>query len=205
MQKYIIYGLKDPKTDDIMYVGKSTQGLDRPRQHLNGSHNQLVRDWVNSLNSENLEPEIIVLEEADSPNFLLEKEKFWMSKLTEEKHPLLNIILYNQHIDQWQSIKNIENQLAEKRANLESELDKLMNGESDGLIRDYKNLGHLIRKRRKLAGITQKGLADIAGVGKTCVFDAEHGKTTLQIDTLYKIMNVLNIEIIYLAKNFAKC
>jgi DNA-binding XRE family transcriptional regulator len=35
----------------------------------------------------------------------------------------------------------------------------------------------------------------MAGVGKTSVFDLEKGKETIQLDTLRKILNVLNIKI----------
>ncbi len=51
----------------------------------------------------------------------------------------------------------------------------------------------IIRFHRKKAGLTQAGLAKLAGVGKTAVFDVEKGKKTTQIDTLGKILRVLNI------------
>lgn len=38
-------------------------------------------------------------------------------------------------------------------------------------------------------------LAKLAGVGKTVVYDVEHGKETVQYDTLLKICRVLNISI----------
>jgi len=34
----------------------------------------------------------------------------------------------------------------------------------------------------------------MAGVGKTVVFDIEHGKQTVRLETLMKIMKVLNIK-----------
>jgi transcriptional regulator with XRE-family HTH domain len=37
-------------------------------------------------------------------------------------------------------------------------------------------IGNIIRFHRKKSGLTQKALADIAGVGKTVVFDIENGK-----------------------------
>lgn len=36
--KNLIYGLIDPNTNDLFYIGKTIQGLDRIRQHLNPSH-----------------------------------------------------------------------------------------------------------------------------------------------------------------------
>ncbi len=47
---------------------------------------------------------------------------------------------------------------------------------------------------RKAANLTQLELAELAGVGKTVVFDIEKGKKTVKLDTLMKILKVLNIE-----------
>lgn len=55
--------------------------------------------------------------------------------------------------------------------------------------------GTVIRFHRKKSGLTQKELADLAGVGKTSVFDIEHGKPTVQLETLQRICRVLNIDI----------
>jgi len=48
---------------------------------------------------------------------------------------------------------------------------------------------------RKQAGLTQKQLADLAGIGKTVVFDIEKGKETVQLNSLLKIFSVLNIKL----------
>ena len=56
-------------------------------------------------------------------------------------------------------------------------------------------LASLIRKHRKAAGLSQLQLAELAGVGKTAVFDLEKGKATIQLDTLRKILTVLNIKV----------
>jgi len=56
-------------------------------------------------------------------------------------------------------------------------------------------LAEFIRKHRKAAGLSQLQLAEMAGVGKTAVFDLEKGKETIQLDTLRKIMAVLNIKV----------
>ena len=52
----------------------------------------------------------------------------------------------------------------------------------------------IIRNHRKAANLTQLRLAELAGVGKTVVFDIEKGKETIKIQTLRKILKVLNIE-----------
>lgn len=56
-------------------------------------------------------------------------------------------------------------------------------------------LSEVIRMHRKKSGLTQKGLAELAGVGKTVIYDIEKGKETIQIDTIKKILSVLNIKI----------
>ena len=56
-------------------------------------------------------------------------------------------------------------------------------------------LATLIRKHRKAAGVSQLQLAEMAGVGKTAVFDLEKGKATIQLDTLRKVLTVLNIKV----------
>jgi len=58
-----------------------------------------------------------------------------------------------------------------------------------------KVLATVIRKHRKAAGISQLHLAEMAGVGKTVIFDVEKGKETIQLDTLRKILVVLNIKV----------
>ncbi len=50
-----------------------------------------------------------------------------------------------------------------------------------------------IRFHRKKSGLTQKQLAEIAGVGKSVIFDIEKGKKTVQLDTILKILGALNI------------
>lgn len=49
---------------------------------------------------------------------------------------------------------------------------------------------------RKQSGLSQQELARLAGVGKTVVFDLEKGKETVQLNTLLKVLEVLNIRMI---------
>ncbi len=55
--------------------------------------------------------------------------------------------------------------------------------------------GALLRACRKKSGITQIELARLAGVGKTAVFDIEKGKTTVRLDTLLRVLAVVNIRL----------
>lgn len=64
-------------------------------------------------------------------------------------------------------------------------------------------LAQMISQRRKQSGLTQKQLAEFAGVGKTVVFDIEHGKKSIQFNTLLKVLQVLNIAISFDEKSYA--
>ncbi len=58
-----------------------------------------------------------------------------------------------------------------------------------------KQLAKTVIFHRKKSKLTQKQLADLAGVGKTVVFDIEKGKETIQLNTLLKLLSVLNIKL----------
>ena len=58
-----------------------------------------------------------------------------------------------------------------------------------------KTLATVVREHRKIAGLSQLQLAELAGVCKTVVFDVEKGKETIQLDTLRKILAALNIRV----------
>jgi HTH-type transcriptional regulator / antitoxin HipB len=55
------------------------------------------------------------------------------------------------------------------------------------------DLRTIVRQHRRLSGLSQAELARLAGVGKTVVFDIEHGKDSVQFDTLKKVLAALNI------------
>lgn len=56
-------------------------------------------------------------------------------------------------------------------------------------------LANIVKTHRKKSGLTQLQLAELAGVGKTVVFDIEHGKSTVQLLTLQKVLHTLNIKL----------
>jgi y4mF family transcriptional regulator len=57
-------------------------------------------------------------------------------------------------------------------------------------------LAQIIKMHRKAAKLSRVQLAELAGVGKTVIYDIEMGKESIQLDTLRKILKVLNIKII---------
>jgi len=64
-------------------------------------------------------------------------------------------------------------------------------------MNDSHKLGRLIKFHRKQSGLSQLELANLAGVGKTVIYDLEKGKTTVQFDTLRKVLSTLNIKIVF--------
>lgn len=56
-------------------------------------------------------------------------------------------------------------------------------------------IAKIVHYCRKQSGLSQQGLANLAGVGKTVVFDIEKGKETIQLSTLLKVLDTLNIRI----------
>lgn len=58
-------------------------------------------------------------------------------------------------------------------------------------------LAHIILRHRKAAGLSQKELGDLAGVGKTVIYDLEHEKRSVKLETLLKVLHALNIKIAF--------
>lgn len=58
-----------------------------------------------------------------------------------------------------------------------------------------KELADIIRMHRKAAKLSRDKLAEMSGVGKTVIYDIEKGKETIQLDTLRKVLRLLNIKI----------
>ncbi len=58
-------------------------------------------------------------------------------------------------------------------------------------------MSEIILFHRKKSGLSRNQLADLAGVGKTVIFDIEKGKETIRFLTLQKVLKALNIKITF--------
>jgi len=58
-----------------------------------------------------------------------------------------------------------------------------------------KDIHKIILYHRKRSGLSRIELAELAGVGKTVVYDIEHGKKTVKWITVLSILTALNISI----------
>ena len=61
---------------------------------------------------------------------------------------------------------------------------------------DYK-ISDIVLFHRKKSGLSRNQLADLAGVGKTVIYDIEKGKETIRFSTLQKVLKALNIKITF--------
>ena len=59
----------------------------------------------------------------------------------------------------------------------------------------FQELAEVIRMHRKAAKLSRAQLAEMAGVGKTVIYDIEKGKESVQLNTLRKVLSLLNIKI----------
>lgn len=57
------------------------------------------------------------------------------------------------------------------------------------------DIGRVVRFHRKRARLSRAELSRLAGVGKTTLFDLEHGKTTVRLDRLMRTLEALNIRL----------
>jgi y4mF family transcriptional regulator len=62
-------------------------------------------------------------------------------------------------------------------------------------LSNFKRLGRIVQFHRKQAGLSRAQLAEIAGIGKTVIYDIEKGKPTVRLDTLLKLIETLNISL----------
>lgn len=51
-------------------------------------------------------------------------------------------------------------------------------------------IGQYVRDRRKAAGMTQRDLGELAGVGTRFISDLERDKPTVQVDAVNKVLAV---------------
>lgn len=101
LEIHYIYGLKDPRTDEYHYVGRSKSvkvRLTRHNGNKNASINSSKNTWLRSLNKARIKPEVVILQEVDSES-VKDAEIDWIRKLYHEGHPLTNKLLYFPNLD----------------------------------------------------------------------------------------------------------
>jgi len=66
---------------------------------------------------------------------------------------------------------------------------------------NQKEIGTVIKERRKHLGVTQQTLADLAGVGINTLVAIERGEGNPQLTTLLTILNTLGLQMDIKIKN----
>ncbi|MCC2666103.1 MAG: transcriptional regulator [Gammaproteobacteria bacterium] len=56
-------------------------------------------------------------------------------------------------------------------------------------------ISRIVKYHRKQSGLSREKLANLAGVGKTVVYDIEKGKETIQLKSLLNVLEALNISL----------
>jgi HTH-type transcriptional regulator/antitoxin HipB len=59
----------------------------------------------------------------------------------------------------------------------------------------FGRLGELVRFHRQKSGLSQIDLARLADVGKTALFDLEHGTKQSRLETIERVLSTLNIKV----------
>lgn len=93
-QKYLIYALQDPQTFEIRYIGKSANGLHRPKAHIQPSY--LSKDnthkgrWLKQLLNKGFKPIIKVVQYLNNISELTQAEIYWIDYFQKQGCPLTN-------------------------------------------------------------------------------------------------------------------
>lgn len=79
-----IYGLYDPRTDELRYIGKARNSKKRLAQHLRETHRRTpVYDWINSLRKIGIAPIVKVLSSVEEGEWEHEERRLiFESRLT---------------------------------------------------------------------------------------------------------------------------
>lgn len=80
MSKTLIYALLDPETNKIRYIGKSSVGMARPKQHFRpailNKEKSHKNNWIKQLIAKGLEPKIKIIAQVENPSDLSDAEIF---------------------------------------------------------------------------------------------------------------------------------
>lgn len=90
-QQVSIYGLCDPKTSELRFIGATVQPLkQRLAKHLQDEPNASLAYWIKSLGRQHLVPEIFELESVE-PNNWREAHEYWIAYFRSVEADLLSL------------------------------------------------------------------------------------------------------------------
>lgn len=72
-------------------------------------------------------------------------------------------------------------------------------------IKNIKEIGNIVRLKRKEIGLTQKHLSDLCNVGIRFLSELENGKVTLEIGKVLNVLHALGLELKIEERGFQSC
>lgn len=93
MSKTYIYGLCDPNTEKIRYIGKSDNPKVRYANHLHcavSDTNEHKKNWIRSLQKVGQVPSLVILEEIEAADWE-ERERWWIQYGRDNEWGLTNM------------------------------------------------------------------------------------------------------------------
>jgi y4mF family transcriptional regulator len=169
----LIYALCCPFTQSIHYIGKSTQGMIRPLQHLRKSHSDKVLEWVENLKQLGHSPKIKILECVSAHDDIDNRERYYIQKEINNDSLLLNSFLVSPLL-------------------ISYNIDKLL-GNGEGL--DLLKIAKFVKTKRKQVGLTQPDFASKTGISLTVIRKIEQGKNNLNLESVLRVLKVFDCTI----------
>jgi len=80
-QKHLVYALVDPSTNEIRYIGKSSQGIKRAYHHKKASNLKVIThktNWIKKLISNGLDYNVQILEICNDADHVIQREIYWI-------------------------------------------------------------------------------------------------------------------------------
>lgn len=169
----LIYTLNCPFTDEVHYVGKSTQGMLRPLSHLTNSHSEKIKEWVAALKELGHAPVVKVIEYVSLEEDIDARELFYIQKELNKGSLLLNSCLI-------------------KPLLINPMLSQIL---GEGPNFDFLHIATAIKERRKKLNLTQEVFADKTAVALTVIRKLEQGKTNVNLESLIQVLKMLNLKL----------
>lgn len=166
--KRLIYALKCPFTNSIHYIGKSTQGMIRPLQHLKQSHSKKINQWVNELQQLGHCPVVDVLEYINISDDIDTRERYWIQKELNNGAYLLNSFLISPLL-------------------ISPNLEQILS-DDDGF--DMLKIATFVKEKRKQIKMTQPEFSERFGISLKVIRKIEQGKTNIMLDGLFEVLHI---------------
>lgn len=90
MKRVFIYGLVDPETMQIRYIGKTVNPDQRLASHCNEKSRCHRSNWIRSLRAKGMKPFMVFIEEIIGDWPWQEAERFWIALATRSGWPITN-------------------------------------------------------------------------------------------------------------------